>query len=363
MSRMEERISALRARMRLEGVNLVALAPGAHMRWLLGFAPHADERPCLLCISMSKAALLMPKLNAEGSRRDTDLPFHEWSDEEGPEGAFHGLVNELGVGGARRIVLDETMRADFAALVQDTLPDAERGFTASTIGLLRMRKNNGEYAALKRNALLADQAMRAGWAAMKPGMTELDVAGIIRARFAALGASPLFTIVGAGGNGAIPHHRTGETALRTGNAVVMDIGAGMDGFSSDITRMAVLGKPPEGYLETHAIVEAAVRAAMAAARPGVPAREVDAAARGVIEDAGYGPNFPHRTGHGLGIEVHEPPYLTSVSETVLTPGMVFSIEPGIYKPGRFGIRLEEIVILREDGPEVLSELPRDPKVI
>jgi len=125
----------------------------------------------------------------------------------------------------------------------------------------------------------------------------------------------------------------------------------------------VLGAPPEGYREMHAIVEAAVRAAMAAARPGVPAKEIDAAARGVIEDAGYGPDFPHRTGHGLGVEVHEPPYLTSVSDTVLEPGMVFSIEPGIYKPGRFGIRLEEIVILREDGPEVLSELPRDPKVI
>jgi len=349
--------------MRLEGVDLITLAPGAHMQWLLGFAPHADERPCLLCVSMSRAALLMPQLNAEGVRRDTDLPFHEWSDAVGPEVAFHELVAELGVGDARRVVLDETMRADFAALVQETLPDAERRFTASTLGLLRMRKDDDEYAVLKRNALLADQAMRAGWAAMKPGMTELDVAGVIRGHFSALGAAPLFTIVGAGGNGAIPHHRTGETVLRSGDAVVMDIGAGMDGFSSDITRMAVLGAPPEGYREMHAIVEAAVRAAMAAARPGVPAKEIDAAARGVIEDAGYGPDFPHRTGLGLGVEVHEPPYLTSVSDTVLEPGMVFSIEPGIYKPGRFGIRLEEIVILREDGPEVLSELPRDPKVI
>ena len=346
-----------------EGVDLVALGPGAHMQWLLGFVPHADERPCLLCVSASNASLLMPELNAEGSRRGTDLPFHEWSDADGPEEAFDRLVDELDVGGAARIVLDEAMRADFAALVQDALPGAERQFTASTVGLLRMQKDDDEYAVLKRNALLADQAMQAGWAAMKPGMTELDVAEVIRARFSALGASPLFNIVGAGGNGAMPHHATGETVLQSGDAVVMDIGAGMDGLSSDITRMAVLGTPPEGYLEVHAIVEAAVQAALAAARPGVRAKDVDAAARGVITEAGYGPDFLHRTGHGLGVEVHEPPYLTSVSETVLLPGMVFSIEPGIYLPGRFGIRLEEIVILREDGPEILSELPRDPMMI
>ena len=359
----QTRISALRMRMRHESVDLVVLGPGAHMQWLLGFVPHADERPCLLCVGASKAAMLMPELNAEGSRRGTDLPFHEWSDGDGPEEAFDRLIAELGLGGAGRIVLDETMRADFAALVQDAMPGFERQFTASTVGWLRMRKDAGEYAVLKRNAQLADQAMLAGWAEMRPGMTEMDVAKIIRTRFSALGGSPLFTIIGAGGNGAMPHHATGETVLRSGDAVVMDIGARMDGLSSDITRMAVLGTPPEGYLEIHAIVEAAVQAAMTAARPGIRAKEVDAAARGVITEAGYGPNFLHRTGHGLGVEVHEQPYLTSVSETVLAPGMVFSIEPGIYIPGRFGIRLEDIVILREDGPEILSELPRDPKMI
>ena len=127
--------------------------------------------------------------------------------------------------------------------------------------------------------------------------------------------------------------------------------------------MAVIGEAPEGYEEVHAIVEAAVQAAMKATRPGVAAKEVDAAARGVISQAGYGEYFVHRTGHGMGIEIHEPPYLTSVSETVLEAGMVFSIEPGIYIPGRFGIRLEDIVILREDGPEIFSELPRDLRYI
>ena len=127
--------------------------------------------------------------------------------------------------------------------------------------------------------------------------------------------------------------------------------------------MAVIGRPPEGYEMVHAVVEAAVQAAMRAARPGVQAKVVDAAARDVIADAGYGEYFVHRTGHGMGVEVHEQPYLTSVSETVLETGMVFSIEPGIYLPGRFGIRLEDIVILREDGPEIFSDLPRDLTVI
>jgi len=226
-----------------------------------------------------------------------------------------------------------------------------------------MRKEDAEYQILKRNALAADTAMQAAWAGMAAGMTEREVAQIARDSFAAQGAKPLFSIVGAGGNGAFPHHHTGETVLKAGDAVVMDIGGGMDGYSSDITRMVVMGKAPDGLMEVHAIVNAAVEAALAAAKPGVKAHVVDDAARGVITEAGYGDYFVHRTGHGMGVEVHEPPYITATSQTVLDEGMVFSIEPGIYLPGRFGLRLEDIVILRADGPEVLSELPRDVRII
>ncbi|WP_375552292.1 M24 family metallopeptidase [Rhodophyticola porphyridii] len=353
-----DRLSRLRQAMKTEGVDLVALGPGAHMAWLLDVRPHGDERPLVACITADHAGFLMPGLEADSARQQTDLPFFAWDDADGPDAALARLLSAFNLTGARSLVLDETMRADHAALIQDALPGATRQFTATTVGALRMRKDADEYAKLKANARSADAAMKAAWAAMRPGMTEAEVAEVARESFLSQGAKPLFTIIGAGPNGAFPHHHTGQTRLAGGQAVVMDIGAGMAGYSSDITRMAILGQAPEGYDRVHDIVDAAVEAALAAARPGVPAKAVDAAARGVIAEAGYGDYFLHRTGHGMGVEVHEPPYLTGASETLLDEGMVFSIEPGIYLPDRFGIRLEEIVILRGDGPEILSDLSR-----
>jgi len=231
-------------------------------------------------------------------------------------------------------------------------------FTNSTIGALRMRKDDNEYSNLKENALIDDRAMQAGFAAIKEGVTELEIGEAINKHFISEGAKPQFCIVGSGPNGAFPHHHTGNRKVENGDVVLIDIGGRKGTFPSDMTRMSVLGEPPKDYLEVHAIVERAVQAAMAAAKPGVMAKDVDAAARGVITEAGYGEFFVHRTGHGLGIDIHEPPYITATSEVVLDEGMVFSIEPGIYLQGRFGVRLEEIVILRADGPEILSELTR-----
>ena len=358
-----ERIEQLRQSMATEKIDLVAVGAGAHMTWLADVHPHSDERPLLLCVSQTYAGFLMPSLEADSVRQHTDLPFHPWSDNDGPEQAMIEILNTAGVNNARSIALDETMRADFAALVQDLLPNAERQFCASTLGALRQCKDDDEFSRLKQSAQVADAAMQAAWSLMKPGMTENDAADVVREHFQSQGVKPLFTIVGAGANGAFPHHSTGNTQLATGDAVVMDIGGELNGYPSEITRSAIIGNYPDGYQDIHEVVEAAVVAAMAAASPGVKACEVDAAARTVIEDAGYGEFFMHRTGHGLGIEVHEPPYITATSQTVLQEGMVFSIEPGIYLPGRFGIRLEDIVILRADGPEILSELPRQAQVI
>jgi len=352
------RLKMLRDRMGSVGVDLVALGPGAHMHWLLGFHPHPDERPCLLLVSPSAEAMLMPALNAQGSRAATDIRFFPWSDDTGPTDALAGALAAIGAGAATSVALDETMRADFALLVLDSLDGADHRFTQTTLGPLRMRKNAQECDGLRNSAQIADRAFGAGMAALRPGMREIDLRNVIKDHFQSEGASLLFAIVASGPNGAFPHHQTGQRVIAAGDPVVIDIGARKDGFPSDMTRMAVIGPPPEDYDKVHAVVEAAVQAAMAAARPGVRACDVDAAARGVIAAAGYGDYFVHRTGHGLGIDIHEPPYLTSTSQTVLETGMVFSIEPGIYLPGRFGIRLEDIVILRDDGPEILSALPR-----
>ena len=255
------------------------------------------------------------------------------------------------------------MRSHFALIVIEALSNPTYEFTGSTIGALRMRKDQTEFINLKENALIDDRAMQAGFAAIKEGVTELEIGEAINNHFISEGAKPQFCIVGSGPNGAFPHHHTGDRKVEYGDAVLIDIGGRKGTFPSDMTRMSVLGEPPEGYLEIHAIVERAVQAAMATAKPGVMAKDVDAAARDVITEAGYGEFFVHRLGHGLGIDIHEPPYITATSEVILDEGMVFSIEPGIYLQGRFGVRLEEIVILRADGPEILSELSRKLNVI
>ncbi|MET0575875.1 MAG: aminopeptidase P family protein [Mesorhizobium sp.] len=359
----QKRLAALRTRMRETETGLVAIAPGSHMDWLLGFHPHPDERPCLLLIAAQKQTFLMPALNAEGTRESTDISFHSWNDADGPEAALAAALADIDAVGVAKVALDETMRADHALLLLGALPGVEHAFTADTIGALRMLKDAGEFARLKMNAAIADRAMQKAFASIRPGMSERELAAEIRAHFSSEGAAPAFWIVGAGPNGAFPHHQTGERKLAEGDAVVIDIGGRKDGFPSDMTRMAAVGRPPEGYGQIHTIVERAVQAALKAARPGVKARDVDAAARKVISDAGYGEYFVHRTGHGMGIDGHEPPYITATSQTVLEEGMVFSIEPGIYLPGLFGIRLEDIVILRKDGPEILSSLPRDLHVV
>lgn len=357
------RLTALRARMHDTGTGLVALGPGPNMLWVAGFQTHADERPCLLMVTQDKAGFLMPVLNAADARQHSDLPMFTWADADGPDAALQVALGELNISTARKVGVDDAMRADFALLLLDALPQARHAMASDCLGPLRLIKDAGEQDELRMNAAIADAAMEAVFAALRPGLTEANMAQIAIGIFKDHGATPLFTIVGAGKNGAYPHHHTGDTVLKSGDAIVIDIGARKGGFSSDITRMAVLGQPSADYMVVHQVVEAAVQAALAAAQPGAPAHAVDRAARGVITDAGYGPYFVHRTGHGMGLEGHEPPWISDSSDTVLRPGMVYSIEPGIYLEGRFGLRLEDIVIQQEDGPEVLSKLSRDVRII
>jgi len=354
-----ERLQALRASMRAEGVDVVVLGPSSHMVWLSGLSPHGDERPVLLVVTEGFAGFLMPALNADSSRALTDLPFYPWTDADGPDAALAALLKDAGVPATgAKIVLDETMRADFALLVLGMLPGAAHQFTGTTIGALRRRKDEDEYRILKANALTNDGAMRAGFSALRPGVTEREVEAAIAAYFEAHSNEVAFASVCFGPHGAFPHHYSSDRALKADDMVLIDIGGRKDGYPSDMTRVATIGTPDPEFDKVHAVLERAVTAAIAAVKPGVPARLVDKAARDVVAGAGYGEFFLHRTGHGLGIDIHEPPYITATSELPLEEGNVFSIEPGIYLAGRFGIRLEEIVIIRGGRAEVLSEMPR-----
>lgn len=353
------RLANLRARMADTATDLVVIGPSSHMLYLADLSPHGDERPVLLMVSPTFAGFLMPALNVDSARQHTDLPFFPWTDADGPNAALAELLTATGVTrDAPSIVLDETMRADFALLVLDALPGARRRFTNDTVGYLRSRKDDAEYDALKKSAVLNDAAMAAGFAALRTGITEVEVATVIRDFYKANGATTEFCSVCFGPNGAFPHHHTGSTKLKAGDAVLIDTGARIYGYPSDMTRVGYFGAKPADFDKIHTILDNAVTAAIAAAKPGVQASAVDKAARDVITAAGYGPNFLHRTGHGLGIDIHETPYITATSDSVLEEGMVFSIEPGIYLQGQFGQRLEEIVIIRNGAAEVLSEMPR-----
>ena len=353
------RLQKLRNQMQQEGVDLIALAPGAHMQWLIDFYPHPDERPCLLLIGPESETFLMPALNAEDTRARSDIQMIIWKDASGPAQALESALDTISASNARCISLDETMRADFALPLVQALPHAQTCFTENTVGWLRMQKDANECALLRQNARIADKAMLTAMENIAVGKSEIEIAKIVQETFSENGAQMQFAIVGSGPNGALPHHSTGTRTLQRGDAVVIDIGGKQNSFNSDITRMAIVGELPENFHQVHSIVNEAVKSALATAVPGVRACVVDNAARDVIANSGYGEYFVHRTGHGLGLEVHEPPYIMSSSEIILEEGMVFSIEPGIYLPGKFGIRLEEIIILQKDGPEILSQLSRD----
>jgi Xaa-Pro aminopeptidase len=355
------RLDALKDAMGAAGIDLLAVAPTDNLRYMLGFAPKYDERACMLLVAPGATAMLMPSLNAEQSAAESGgIEFFTWADDAGPAAALKGALERVGSGSVSTVAVDPEMRADHLLLLQRDVPAASVVDATGLLSSLREVKSPEELDLLAAGFRVADDAVLAAYAACVPGATELDVAEAAAAAFRAGGCEEvIFTIVGAGENGAFPHHHTGSRRLEEGDAVVIDIGGRLGGYASDITRMAFVGTPTERYQEVHGIVERAVAAGLELAAPGVTCHEVDAAVRGVIEDAGYGEYFVHRTGHGLGISVHEPPWIMNGEDVALRAGMVHSIEPGIYLPGEFGVRLEEIVHVTDDGCARFSALPRD----
>jgi Xaa-Pro aminopeptidase len=256
------------------------------------------------------------------------------------------------VPGARTVGLANRMWAEQVLALRAALPGASQRLASDVLRDLRMRKSPAEVEALRRAGAAIDavHARMAEW--LRPGRTEAAVAADIATAMRAEGHDSVdFTIVASGPNGASPHHHTSGRVIERGDPVVVDIGGTMaDGYCSDCTRTYVAGgQPPADFVEYYAALREAQLAAVTAVRPGVAASAVDAAARDLLAAAGYGPEFLHRTGHGIGLDGHEEPYIVTSSERPLEPGMAFSIEPGVYRAGRHGARIEDIVVCTDDG--------------
>lgn len=359
---MDTRLNAARERMARSEIDLLAIPPGDDLFYLLTYTPHPDERPCYLFVTSADTLFVVPELNAAAAAPHVPFPTLTYSDAAGAGGALKEARTRLGA--VWRIAVGDTMRADALLLLQQRWPEARFVPGASVMAPLRMIKSGEEITALRRAAVTADAAVRAVFDACRAGHRETDLARAAEEAFRSQGVQEVpSAIIASGPNSAFPHHHTSSRVLQPGEPLLVDIGGRLDGYMSDITRMAFLGQPTPRYREVHAVVEEAVAAALEIIRPGVMIREVDLAARGVIERAGYGAAFTHRTGHGIGITGHEPPSITHTNELPLAAGMAFSVEPGIYLVGEFGVRLEEIVIVAERGGERLSALPRELHVI
>ena len=358
-SSLQTRLDRLRRALGEASVDAIALSPSDNLRHTIGFSPLADERFCALLVTASAEAFVVPQLNADQTEAAVaGLRVFRWKDEDGAGRALAEALASVDAAGLKRVAVDPEMRAEELLALLDAAPALSAVNGAGVMRTVRETKEADEIDALARAAANADEAMRRAIAACRPGVTEFEVAAAASTAFNEAGADERFVCVGSGPNGAFPHHEVSRRVLQEGDPVVIDLGGKLDSYWSDLTRMVVVGEPSARFREVHDTVEAAVQSALAAARPGATCGDVDRAARGVIEAAGYGEQFLHRTGHGLGLSVHEAPWIMAGEPTPLRAGMVFSIEPGIYLEQDFGVRLEEIVHLTEDGPRIFSGLSR-----
>jgi Xaa-Pro aminopeptidase len=351
-----ERMARVRARMGELGVDALLLSHGADLPWLTGYRAMPLERLTLLVLPREgEAVLVVPALEAPRVP-DTGgmITVRPWAETEDPVALVAAMVSVER--GATFGISDRAWAQSLLAL-QARLPDARWKAASSVTSPLRAVKDESEIAALRAAAHAADSvaAVLQGGEIPLVGRREIQVSDALSMGLLAAGHRRVnFAIVGSGPNGASPHHEPGERVIEPGDTVVCDFGGeyALDddvGYCSDITRTVAAGEPGAEVRETYAVLLAAQQAAVGAVRPGVTAEHIDAVARAVITDAGLGQYFIHRTGHGIGIEEHEDPYVVAGNETPLEVGHAFSVEPGIYFPGRFGMRLEDIVVVGEDG--------------
>jgi Xaa-Pro aminopeptidase len=358
------RMDRVRARMGELGVDVLLLSHGADLPWLTGYRAMPLERLTLLVLPLAgDPVLVVPGLEAPRVTGGGDLfSLRSWSDAEDPVDLVVDLVRSSATG---RFALSDRAWATTVLALQARLPGV-RWVAASTVtSPIRAVKDDAELAALRAAGAAADRVATVLQSGGIPliGRTEATVSADLGSLLVAEGHSVVnFAIVGSGPNAASPHHEPAGRVIGRDETVVCDFGGSLSldgdiGYCSDITRTVVTGTPSVEVRKCYDVLLMAQQAAVAAARAGVTAASVDKVARDVIEDAGYGHLFVHRTGHGIGIEEHEDPYLVVGNEEVLVPGHAFSVEPGIYQPGKFGMRLEDIVVIGPDGgPDPLNSV-------
>jgi Xaa-Pro aminopeptidase len=357
-----ERLELARRAAADAGLDALLLSPGADLRYLTGYRAMLTERlTCLVLPAAGDPFLVVPELEKPGALASPlgglGVDITGWSELQDP----YAIVADRLPAGARRIAVDNHMWAEKVLALRAVLPRAEQSLAATVLRELRMRKSPAEIEALRRAGAAIDRVHRRIGEWLRPGRTEREVARDIAENIIAAGhESADFVIVASGPNGAAPHHEVSDRVIRAGDPVVVDIGGTTrDGYCSDSTRTYAVGEPPPAFRELYEVLLEAQRTQTESVRPGITAEELDAVGRDIIAGAGYGEHFIHRTGHGIGLETHEEPYIVAGSALPLEPGMTFSVEPGIYLPGRFGARIEDIALCTGSGGERLNLTGRD----
>ncbi len=351
------RLQRARALMVGRGVDVLLLSVGADLPYFTGYRAMPLERLTMLVVPVAgPATLVVPGLEAPRVvPRPEAFAVRSWGETEDPTELVAGLC-----GSPERVAVGDSTWSAFLLALQERLPATVFEAASPLTRELRMRKGPEEIDLLRRAGAAVDRVVDRLDQYPFAGRSERRLSAEVAAMTVEEGHEvSTFSIVASGPNGASPHHEAGDRVIGDGDAVVVDFGGRLAGYCSDITRTFFVGEPPARFLDAFAAVQAAQQAGVEAAAPGVSAEEVDRAARRVITEAGYGPFFLHRTGHGIGLEEHEHPYVVEGDATPLEEGMAFSVEPGVYLPGEFGVRLEDVVVVTPDGAERLNHASRD----
>jgi Xaa-Pro dipeptidase len=361
----ERRMQRLRELIQTAGLDAVAINPGPTLAYLTGMNFHLMERPVVMLVSPDSApVIVLPELEAL-KVQNCPLDLHSYPYDDNPANwasAFQQAADEAGLNGKQIGVEANRLRFLELQFLQEAAPKARFAAAGSALDDLRLFKEPEEIEAMRKAVKIAQEALTATLPSIHPGVSEREIASELVLQLLRAGSDPElpFTpIVSGGPNGANPHASPSDRRLQPGDLLVIDWGASHAGYVSDLTRTFAIGhiEPELGHI--YHIVEHANAMGRNSARPGIPAGQVDQAARSIIEEAGYGQFFTHRTGHGLGMEGHEHPYIFGENQRLLEPGMAFTVEPGIYLTGRNGVRIEDNVVITEYGAETLSDFSRE----